>query len=370
MWPNRQTSTQAITHSSTGTGLDRISQSERALKALMLSMLCGLLALLVYAIGSTTWARSLNSFGIGVAVAAAAVIIGGLFGFLFGIPKASQQAVPASPDAASPTGGSAAAGGPQRGWEYQPNTNLEQISDWLTKILVGVGLVQIRPIGDKLFAVAGGVASALRDPGTNRSFALALILFYAVVGFLLGYLWTRLYLPGAFRDADLVELAEMKSIVAQADLRSRDAQATSLGTGKGEPENVVKKLLAAAELATPSDPRDPWKGVFGGTNRGNDRELLAEVDPVSTSSGVYSVRLTVRSIHPETRPLKGAVQFFLHPTFRNDKPVITVGPNGVAELNLKAWGAFTVGAVADDGQTKLELDLSELETAPEEFRKR
>lgn len=355
-----------MTHSSTGAGLDRISQSERALKALMLSMLSGFLALIVYAIGSTTWARSLNAFGIGVAVAAAATIIGGLFGFLFGIPKASQQAAPTSPSAASPTAGSAA-GSPPRGWEYQPNTNLEQISDWLTKILVGVGLVQIRPIGDKLFALAGGLAPALSDSSTNRSFALALVLFYAVAGFLLGYLWTRLYLPGAFRDADL---AEMKSIVAQVEFRQRDMQATSMGTGKGEPEKVVKKLLAAAELATPKDPHDPWKGVFGGTSRNNDRELVAEVEPINTSSGLYSIRLTVRSLHPETNPLKGAVQFFLHPTFRNDKPVTTVGPNGVAELNLKAWGAFTVGAVADDGRTKLELDLSELETAPEEFRRR
>ena len=292
------------------------------------------------------------------------MIIGGLFGFLFGIPKAAPQA----PGAASPTAGNAAAGSPPRGWEYQPNTNLEQISDWLTKILVGVGLVQIRPIGDKLFAVAGGVASALREPGTNRSFALALILFYAVAGFLLGYLWTRLYLPGAFRDADQ-ELAEMKSIVAEADLRSRDAQATSLGTGKGGADTVVEKLLAAGELATPGNPDDPWKGVFGGKSINNDRELSAEVEPIGSSSSLYSIRIIVRSLHPETHPLKGAVQFFLHPTFRNDKPVVTVGPNGVAELNLKAWGAFTVGSLADDGDTRLELDLSEL-IAPEEFRRR
>jgi len=29
---------------------------------------------------------------------------------------------------------------------YSGNTNLEQISDWLTKILVGVGLTQLREI--------------------------------------------------------------------------------------------------------------------------------------------------------------------------------------------------------------------------------
>ena len=64
------------------------------------------------------------------------------------------------------------------------------------------------------------------------------------------------------------------------------------------------------------------------------------------------------------------VQFFLHDTFRNQRPVVTVGSDGVAELKLRAWGAFTVGALADEGQTKLELNLEELETAPQEFRDR
>jgi len=64
------------------------------------------------------------------------------------------------------------------------------------------------------------------------------------------------------------------------------------------------------------------------------------------------------------------VQFFLHDTFKNDRPIVTVGPNGAAELKLTAWGAFTVGAIADDGRTKLELDLQTLEDAPVEFRGR
>jgi hypothetical protein len=88
------------------------------------------------------------------------------------------------------------------------------------------------------------------------------------------------------------------------------------------------------------------------------------------SLDLYSIRLTVSSLQQQTNPLTGVVQFFLHPTFNNDKPIVTVGPYGVAELNLKAWGAFTVGALADDGQTRLELDLSTLDTAPVQFRNR
>jgi len=40
------------------------------------------------------------------------------------------------------------------------------------------------------------------------------------------------------------------------------------------------------------------------------------------------------------------------------------------KLRLKAWGAFTVGVLADEGQTQLEYDL-ELDTDfPRQFRSR
>jgi len=43
--------------------------------------------------------------------------------------------------------------------------------------------------------------------------------------------------------------------------------------------------------------------------------------------------------------------------------------NGVApRCELLAYGAFTVGAVADRGKTTLELDLALVESFPEEFR--
>ena len=62
-------------------------------------------------------------------------------GFLFGLPK---TAPPAGAFGAAPTTGSAAAPqGPSSGQRYRPNTNLQEVSDWLTKIVVGVGLTQV-----------------------------------------------------------------------------------------------------------------------------------------------------------------------------------------------------------------------------------
>lgn len=346
-----------------------IEESERALKWLLYAMSLTILALLIYAAAAPTRPGFVSTIGIGLLVAAAAMVVGGLLGFLFGIPRTLQQPTPTT---ANPTG--TTAGAPPTNDingdrpQIQANTNLEQISDWLTKILVGVGLTQVRAIGQKFLDLSSSVAAALGDTSGNRSFALALIVFPLILGFLFSYLWTRLYLPKAFRKAE--ELEDIKTKLEQVDLRSRDNQATALGTGKADSDAINKKLLEVTEGIQPGDPQDPWKGRFGGKSTNNDRQLKAEVRPLEGSLEVYSIRLSVSSLHPDTNPIKGLVQFFLHPTFTNDKPIVTVDPYGVAELYLKAWGAFTVGAVADDGQTKLELDLSTLESAPLQFRNR
>jgi hypothetical protein len=59
----------------------------------------------------------------------------------------------------------------------------------------------------------------------------------------------------------------------------------------------------------------------------------------------------------------------LHPSFKNEKEIIKV-INGKAENKLISYGAFTVGVEADNGATRLELDLAELPDAPRIFRER
>lgn len=113
---------------------------------------------------------------------------------------------------------------------------------------------------------------------------------------------------------------------------------------------------------------DPWKGVFGGNQESNNRRITASVVPMTGGSDWYKIHLVVESTSPKNSPLKGNVQFFLHDSFHNDRPVVTVRQDGIAELYLKAWGAFTVGVLADDGKTRLELDLSELPDAPHKFK--
>lgn len=123
-------------------------------------------------------------------------------------------------------------------------------------------------------------------------------------------------------------------------------------------------LLARSESASaPVDPDDPQKGRWGGQSRRFGRELRASGRELSP--GWFEIELVVATLNDP--PLTGSVQFHLHPTFA--KPTVAVEvKDGQATLRLMTYGAFTVGAVADDGRTALELDLSGVEHLPAEFR--
>ena len=167
------------------------------------------------------------------------------------------------------------------------------------------------------------------------------------------------------QDASVIEAPPLKMAARQADLKSRE------GEGSPPVDEQRRDLLqsaAAPQAGVVAD--DPWKGVFGGSSidRQHGRMLSAEVMELKSQPGWYAVSMTVHSL-PGAEPLQGAVQFFLHDTFRNNQPLVEAR-NGVACLHLKAWGAFTVGALCDEGECQLELDLAQLDRAPLEFRSR
>lgn len=116
-------------------------------------------------------------------------------GFLFGIPKVLQKESPGV-DTSS-----------EVEYAQKVNTNLEQISDWLTKIIVGLGLVQLQQIPGFIKRVSIWAATSLPlaagiNPNQVAAFSTALLVYFSITGFLAGYLLTRLYLAGAFRRAD------------------------------------------------------------------------------------------------------------------------------------------------------------------------
>jgi hypothetical protein len=148
----------------------------------------GLFALLLYCATLPAGSRW-GAFGAGIGVGVAATALGAVLGFLFGIPRSLQGN---GTEAVEPgvTG-------------YRPNTNLEQISDWLTKILVGVGLVQIGNAGDWAGRLVHSVGEALGGTATARVVAGATLVLYTIWGFLTCYLLTRTWVTRTLYASDL-----------------------------------------------------------------------------------------------------------------------------------------------------------------------
>jgi hypothetical protein len=116
---------------------------------------------------------------------------------------------------------------------------------------------------------------------------------------------------------------------------------------------------------------DPNKDAFGGSpaDAAGTRRLIAETIPGAEpfkEGHRFALNLIVETTGGS--PLTGPVTFHLHPTF--PQPTMEVpAHNGKAVLSLKAFGAFTVGVVCDNGATRLELDLAAVPTLPPDFRK-
>lgn len=110
---------------------------------------------------------------------------------------------------------------------------------------------------------------------------------------------------------------------------------------------------------------DDRKHRFGVIPYRGHRELSARV--VESWNHTLSIRLTVRSTSPRAHPLRGRVRFYLHSSFKKPTQTVRV-KRGLAVLDeWEADNAFTVGAIADQGSTMLELDLAQLPGAPRWF---
>ena len=178
--------------------------------------------------------------------ALAALACGGLIGFLFGIPRVLQDNMPATAVRETVDGGPEP---PVRKplYRMQVNTNLEQISDWLTKIIVGFGLIQLRNIPDHLNRLSLFVAGGLGTLPQAQVLAIALLLYFFVIGFLGGYLMTRIYLAQAFSRADwgaqnTVVVAGSELTVSEVSEQSR----TLLSDLQDQILNIQKAVPSAA----------------------------------------------------------------------------------------------------------------------------
>jgi len=180
------------------------------MRLILIAIFLGLFCLIVNGLGS------LSSFTVGLLLAAASLSVGGLAGFLFGVPRSLQTPVlpPVGGDGQSQKQADEIAA------RYATNTNLEQISDWLTKILVGVGLTQIGTIVEQIKSASAYFGPALGAQGS--ALATCVMVYFTISGFFYTYLWTRLVLVGVMSRADQDASEKLRRIEEQdaVDLRA------------------------------------------------------------------------------------------------------------------------------------------------------
>lgn len=172
--------------------------------------------------------------------AVACTSAGGTAGFLFGIPRSGfnkvARAEPADANGNGQSGTPLANG-------ITPNTNLEEVSDWLTKIIVGLTLVNLDKIQGEVAGISLNMAASFHPvPNTvHTSFATALVVGFFILGFLCGYLYTRLILQGAFERSNQSVIKQLRyQRVVEKELSAADAAfATESVPEAGDPGPVL-----------------------------------------------------------------------------------------------------------------------------------
>jgi uncharacterized membrane protein len=177
-----------------GTADDRTDASGQSGATLLVAvtlLLCNAAGFLAIFLSVTT------SFGTAAMWMMMCLAGGGLVGFLFAVPRTNEKA--------------------KNTELLVPNRNIEAMSDWLTKIIVGLGLINFREIGAALSDRATILGSLFN---VSQSFALAMIIYFIVAGFLEGYLLTRIFIQRHFAD-----------MVREQQFLSRQKASPTLGHG-------------------------------------------------------------------------------------------------------------------------------------------
>jgi hypothetical protein len=117
-------------------------------------------------------------------------------------PAPAAPNAAAAPAAAAPLADAAALSNAASGTE-QPTTasNLEQVADWVTKLLLGGGLTQLQNIPPKIWQWSNNVAVGITDGqvkgpalAAQQAFAAGVLVYGFILGFFAGFLITKLQL--------------------------------------------------------------------------------------------------------------------------------------------------------------------------------
>ena len=216
--------------------------------------------------------------GADLLVAGAAASAGALFGFVFGIPRTLDPASRAAVATATSRDGSGVASTAL----MAANTNLERISDWLTTLLIGATLVQIKDIAARV----GALGKGLFDGGkaANDAVIPVIVIYFFALAFLGVYLITRLYLTSAFLQTlgmltgSTETTADPKALASTLDAALASGTFSDLQTALRvyDESNLVEADRANPQL-NEKLARVAAKAIASGSRTGRSGDPVAEL---------------------------------------------------------------------------------------------
>jgi hypothetical protein len=273
---------------------DKADRFQREFDALLLSLIgIGLVAAMIYGgwaqscpVGAASVGRcGLQAVFVGILlalfIALGALAVGTFIGFLFGLPRsltssefrAARQQVSAAnaagAAAVAAAGGTAVGDGgsstaPAPGTSAEVNTNLEKISDWLTTIIVGVGLTKLQEIPGSIESFGDRVEPFFNHGG--KVFGIGGGLLLLIGGFFLAYFGTRVRLSLIFILSQWINRSVAQGVVSAAIIE--------ISTNSG--------VFAPDAVATP--------GVAVDLRSARDDENLKQADEVLLSKSLSDLK--------------------------------------------------------------------------------
>jgi hypothetical protein len=173
---------------------------------------------------------------VGMMTALAALLVGFFAGFLIGVPRV------VSSGQARLTGGT-----------FSPSTNLAEISDWLTKLLLGAGLVSLSHLGGPIGTLIDDVAGGLHGLTSNSAIIQAakvtaggVMIAFAVLGILVSYIVTS-----TWYQVRLERIFQGGTDGAPPQRPSNSANTTGSGNGGNQPAASGGDQSAASGAVRP-----------------------------------------------------------------------------------------------------------------------
>jgi hypothetical protein len=221
----------------------------QALQYLLLVVAGGIIGIMFNAVRYEHWVQGIvaKTAGVGILFAGSAFIVGVLLGVLFGFPPAassssSQTAGETSGTQSGSLPASSGTGRPQPPSVFQ-NTNLQEISDWLTKVIVGASLVELTKLPPLVEQFAAFMAKGANPYEPSPPVALVILGYFWACGILYGYIWTRYEIAATSHplDRDREALARVDRWLNQPPGPKDDEDRTAM-------MNAIKAASAGARI--------------------------------------------------------------------------------------------------------------------------